>query len=186
MRGSGWTTRPVLVITRPISPRPVTPAVQEAYRKQRDAEWEARLRRAEQAGRRLTVLGSPEPRYYPELPVIQALSATWEGRVWVQRRSDEWDGDGPIDVLTAAGDYIGTFPAGTTALPDGMAAFIELDEFHVASVVVRRLPAAVRCAEIVTPVIRSSILSTTHYSAPWKGALSWWVRNPPSNCRSGW
>ena len=64
------------VITRPISPRPVTPAVQEAYRKQRDAEWEARLRRAEQAGMRLTVLGSPEPRYYPELPVIQALSAT--------------------------------------------------------------------------------------------------------------
>lgn len=82
-------------------------------------------------------------------PVLQALSATWEGRVWVQRRSDEWDGDGPIDVLTADGDYIGTFPAGSTALPDafgpdGMAAFIEFDEFHVASVVVRRLPAAVR------------------------------------------
>ena len=137
------------VITRPISPRPVTPAVQEAYLKQRDAEWEARLRRAEQAGRRLTVLGSSEPRYYPELPVILALSARWEGGVWVQRRSDKWDGDGPIDVLTAAGDYIGTFPAGSTALPDafgpdGMTAFIEFDEFHVASVVVRRLPAAVR------------------------------------------
>ena len=29
-------------------------------------------------------------------------------------------------------------------------------------------------------------LSTMHYSAPWKGALSWWVRKPPSNCRSGW
>ena len=27
---------------------------------------------------------------------------------------------------------------------------------------------------------------TFYYSAPWKGALSWWVRNPPSNCRSGW
>ena len=137
------------VITRPISPRPVTPAVQEAYLKQRDAEWEARLRRAEQAGRRLTVLGSPEPRYYPELPVIQALSATWEGRVWVQRRSDEWDGDGPIDVLTPDGDYVGTFPVGTTALPDafgpdGLVAFVELDEMDVATVVVRRLPAAVR------------------------------------------
>ena len=23
-------------------------------------------------------------------------------------------------------------------------------------------------------------------SAPWKGALSWWVRIPPSNCRSSW
>ena len=29
-------------------------------------------------------------------------------------------------------------------------------------------------------------LYTVVYSAPWKGALSWWVRNPPSNCRSGW
>ena len=31
-------------------------------------------------------------------------------------------------------------------------------------------------------------LSSLHdlYRAPWKGALSWWVRTPPSNCRSGW
>ena len=52
-------------------------------------------------------------------------------------------------MLTAEGDYVGTFPAGTTALPDafgpdGLAAFIVLDEFDVATVVVRRLPAAVR------------------------------------------
>ncbi len=137
------------VITRPINPRPVTPAVQEAYRKQSDAEREARVRRAEQAGRRLTVMGSFEPSFYPELSVIQALSATWEGRIWVQRRGDELDGGGPIDVLTPDGDYIGTFSAGTTALPDafgpdGLVAFIELDEFDVATVVVRKLPAAVR------------------------------------------
>ena len=29
-------------------------------------------------------------------------------------------------------------------------------------------------------------MSSLLYSAPWKGALSWWVRSPPSNCRSGW
>ena len=133
------------VITRPISPRPVTPAVKEAYRKKQAAESEAQLRQAEQAGRRLTVLGYFEPPFYPELSVIQALSATWEGRIWVQRRGDEWDGGGPIDVLASDGDYIGTFPVGTTAMPDafgpdGLAAFIEFDEMDVARVVVRRLP----------------------------------------------
>lgn len=143
------TRRVERVVTRPISPRPVTPAVKEAYAKQRDAEMETRLRRAEEAGRRLTLLGSSEPPFYPVLPVIEALAATWEGRIWVQRRGDAWDGGGPIDVLTPAGDYVGTFAAGSTAMPDafgpdGLAAFVEFDEFEVASVVVRRLPAAVR------------------------------------------
>ncbi len=44
---------------------------------------------------------------------------------------------------------MGTYPTGATAMPDafgpdGLAAFIELDELDVASVVVRRLPAEVR------------------------------------------
>ena len=56
---------------------------------------------------------------------------------------------GPIDVVTAEGRYVGTFPAGATKMPDafgpgGLAAFIELDDLDVASVVVRRLPAEVR------------------------------------------
>ena len=60
-----------------------------------------------------------------------------------------WRSPGPIDVVTADGRYVGTFTTEATAMPDafgpnGMAAFIELDEFEVASVVVRRLPAAVR------------------------------------------
>ena len=51
--------------------------------------------------------------------------------------------------MTADGRYVGTFTTEATAMPDAfgpnsMAAFIELDEFEVASVVVRRLPAAVR------------------------------------------
>lgn len=137
------------VITRPIGPRPVTQAVKDAYVKRRDAEMEARLRRAGEAGRRLTIMGRAEPRFHPVLAVVEALAATWDGRIWVQRRGDAWDGGGPIDVLTPAGDYIGTFPTGSIAMPDafgpgGLAAFVEFDEFGVASVVVRRLPAAVR------------------------------------------
>ena len=137
------------VITRPISPRPVTPAVKEAYAKRREADFEARLRRAEEAGRRLTVLGRSEPVFFPELSVVEGVAATWDGRIWVQRRGDAWDGGGPIDVLTPAGEYVGTFPAGSPAMPDafgpdGLAAFSEFDEFGVVSVVVRRMPAAVR------------------------------------------
>ena len=65
------------------------------------------------------------------------------------RRSGELLEDGPIDVLTADGEYVGTYRTGATKMPDafgpnGLAAFIEVDEFDVASVVVRRLPAAVR------------------------------------------
>ena len=133
----------VRIVTRPIRPRPVTPAIEESYKKQREAESAERRLQAEQAGFR-TLSSGGEPTFYPELPVIQALSATWEGRIWVQRRGEELDAGGPIDVLTAEGDYMGTLPAGATAMPDafgpdGLAAFIELDEFDVASVVVRRI-----------------------------------------------
>ena len=70
-------------------------------------------------------------------------------RIWVQRRGDEPGSPGPIDVLTSDGRYVGTFAAETTGMPDafgpnGMAAFIEFDEFDVARVVVRRLPAPMR------------------------------------------
>ena len=72
------------------------------------------------------------------------LATTWTGRIWGQRPGDDPNVGGAIDVLTPEGNYIGTFRAGVTALPDasgpdGLAAFIELDEMDVATVVVRRL-----------------------------------------------
>ena len=70
-------------------------------------------------------------------------------RIWVQRRGDLPEIDGPIDVLTVGGEYVGTYAADATKIPnafgpDGLAAFIEFDEFDVARVVVRRLPTEVR------------------------------------------
>ena len=146
------------VITRPLQPERVTPAIEEAEKERMLARRQAfggsgRTRMIEVRGADGSVQSSsyelPEPAFFPELSVIHALSSTWEGRIWVQRRGKYPETDGPIDVLTAEGDYLGTFPAGTTALPDafgpdGLAAFIELDEMDVATVVVRRLPAAVR------------------------------------------
>ena len=146
------------VIVRPFDPAPVTPAIEEAEKERMQALQAAmggggRTKMLEIRGpdgsSQSTTFQRPEPTFFPELPVIHAVSGTWEGRIWVQRRGDEPDSGGAIDVLTAEGDYLGTFPAGTTALPDafgpdGLAAFIELDEFDVATVVVRRLPVAVR------------------------------------------
>ncbi|WP_419164231.1 hypothetical protein [Candidatus Palauibacter sp.] len=83
--------------------------------------------------------------FYPEIPVLLRLQTTWEGRIWVMRQGESLLEDGPIDVLTTEGGYVGTYRTGTTEMPDafgpnGLAAFIELGEFDVPSVVVRRLP----------------------------------------------
>ena len=91
-----------------------------------------------------------KPSYYPEVPVLRGLAATWGGRIWVQRRGELPESDGgPIDVVTVAGEYVGTFRTGATKVPDafgpgGLAAFIEFDENDVPRVAVRRLPAEVR------------------------------------------
>ena len=50
--------------------------------------------------------------FYNEIPVV--LQTTWEGRIWVQRRAEEFFEDGPIDVLAADGEYVGTYRAGAT------------------------------------------------------------------------
>ncbi|MDE2652958.1 MAG: hypothetical protein OXI71_03995 [Gemmatimonadota bacterium] len=149
------------VIRRPIQPMPVTEAI-------RRAERERRL----EATRNRPVTGSGEPnpaalaminsflaaqeaevesmRFFPEVPVIESLRATWEGTLWVQRSTEPGAGEpGPIDLITPDGRYIGTIPQGRLAMPDafgpgGLIAFIEKDEFDVPVITVRRIPAAIR------------------------------------------
>ncbi|MYF60496.1 MAG: hypothetical protein F4179_02280 [Gammaproteobacteria bacterium] len=141
------------VLTRPFRPEPVTARIRDReIERQLEEEEERAARRnprfaaafAEMARERIQNM-----EFYPEVPVVRDLQTSWEGTIWVLRRGEEPVSDGAIDVLTPDGRYIGTFAAGTTALPDafgpdGLAAFIERDEFDVASVVVRRLPADVR------------------------------------------
>ena len=147
------------IIRRPFDPEPVTEAVREAHEERTAA---ARRALGGTGSRRLMLVGAaqgnnPRPeatfdledRYYHEVPVLRDLATTWEGRIWVRRGGEEPNSDGPIDVLTAEGTYVGTYATGTTEMPDafgpgGLAAFIELDEFDVARVVVRRLPVEVR------------------------------------------
>ena len=153
------------IIRRPLRPEPVTPRIEKAYLEAQEAARRegggasggvVMMRSVGTGGGNPSggssqsfTLEMPEPTFYPELSVLRDLSTTWDGNIWVRRRGDEPESDGPIDVVTADGRYVGTFPKDATEIPDafgpnGMAAFIELDDFDVARVVVRRLPATVR------------------------------------------
>lgn len=153
------------VLRRPFNPRTVTPAIQEAEKKRRLDELEAgggpRMRIVAQGPGGQNLSPSPEAiremmrgqveamEFYPELPVLMNLVTGWGGKIWAVRRGDPPVEAGPIDILTPAGEYVGTFSRGATPLPsafgpDGMVAFIERDEFDVPTVVVKRLPAALR------------------------------------------
>ena len=100
-------------------------------------------------------------RFMPDVPVVRNVRTTWDGTIWVLRRGPDPVGEalslsgtgeseaGPIDVLRVEGQYIGTFAPEETALPgafgpDGLVAFVETDEYDVATIVVKRLPEAIR------------------------------------------
>lgn len=76
------------------------------------------------------------------IPVIQAITVDRAGRIWVRRAGSRDYDRGPVDVITADGRYLGTFPEGTRLPdafgPDGRTAYIEADELGVQRVVVRR------------------------------------------------
>lgn len=138
----------VRTITRPFRPKPVTSRIEEEYKRQRE---EMSGQTGETGGRSSSFfLGWAE--FYPEIPAIQEIATTWDGRIWVMRQGDDLLEDGPIDVLTADGEYVGTYPTGVTRMPDafgpdGLAVFIEYEEhdvYDVAIVVARRLPVEVR------------------------------------------
>ena len=143
-RGGGKAAR---IVTRPFKPEPVTEKIKEEHRK---APVVYRATSSSGGGEPASLsIELPEAPFYHELPVLRALSTTWEGHIWVQRRGEEPESDGPIDILTAEGEYVGTYRTRETEMPDafgpgGLAAFIELDEFDVASVVVRRLATEAR------------------------------------------
>lgn len=151
------------VIQRPLVPEPLTPEGQQEYEERTAAAREEIGRAVGTTGLRMVQFqrrgggGNPTPtatvqleqKYYHEIPVLRDLAVTRDSRIWVQRRGELPEDDGPIDVVTASGQYVGTYAADAVQMPDafgpdGLAAFIELDEFDVARVVVRRLPADVR------------------------------------------
>jgi len=147
---------------RPLHPEPVTDRLISAERNRRLKELEAtpdeQLRQvfvngqlaSPQVNREIRREWIEETQFFDEVPVIRGLRTSWNGRIWVQRRGELPAGDdGPVDVLDSEGRYVGSYRAGATAIPsafgpNGLAAFLETDEYGVATVVVRRLSAEVR------------------------------------------
>lgn len=153
------------ILRRPIPPLAVTEAMERVERERR-LEIES--------NRTITQRGSAPPpsvvefidnmrslqreavenmRFFPEVPLIAAVRATWDGTLWVQRSTEPGSGDpGPIDMIAPDGRYLGTLQTGTAALPDmpdafgpdGFVAFIGADAFDVPVITVRRLPPAIR------------------------------------------
>ncbi len=139
------------IVTRPFRPRPVTDRIRNEEIERRLKSFEGRqpmtgdsaMQAAVQAMIDAQRAGIESMEFYTEMPVVLALRTDWEGTVWVRRRGEAGAGDDPIDVITADGRYLGTFPPGSTALPDafgpdGLVAFVETDDLDVPYVVVKR------------------------------------------------
>ncbi|MCY4572208.1 MAG: hypothetical protein OXF01_05345 [Gemmatimonadetes bacterium] len=145
------------VYTRPFPPEPITDRFFQADRERRlrnlNATPDEDLRGTTMDGvslespatvRRRRLRRIENLQHGSEVPVIRDLGTTWDGHIWVVRRGEEPTSDGPIDVISPDGRYIGSYPAGFTGMPAafgpaGLVAFIERDEFGVESVVVTRL-----------------------------------------------
>ena len=145
------------ILTRPFSPQPVTERIERAERDRRLREVGQGSVIRTSGGVRVPGGGGgdqarqriEELEFFEEVPVVRRLRTSWNGRIWIQRRGDEPLEDGSIDVVTSDGRYVGSYSAGATPLPrafgpEGLAAFVERDEFDVETIVVKRLPENVR------------------------------------------
>jgi len=105
---------------------------------------------AQDAIRRMQVERLRESPFWPEIPVVGALAVGWDGLIWVEQAQIDPDEDGPIDLFRADGGYAGTIPANHSVRipsafgPNGMAAWVERDEFDVPTIRVARLSAGLR------------------------------------------
>lgn len=170
----------VRILHRALAARPISDDIRRDYRKKRiDAAHVALsegLERSRGLVREMLEQAASAPRalrerrirdnienvrFYPEIPLVDGLRATWEGTLWVLRTPEDGypsesvglgrlaGSPAPIDVVTSDGRYVGTFPAPVAAMPvafgpDGLVAFVEIDEFDVPTVIVKRLPDEVR------------------------------------------
>lgn len=152
-------------LRRDLHPEPVTRRTREAAREHRLREMEegrgfaagfgegagAEMPPGFADGMRESMRAAIEDReFFDVVPVLRAMRATRDGALWVERNGEQpWTEFGPIDVMRVDGEYVGTFAAGATKMPDafgpdGLVAFVELDELDIPSIVVRRLPVEVR------------------------------------------
>ena len=137
-------------LRRPLQPIPVTKRMIDGERNrqlERVDETEG-LRHPSLIRMEREVIAKLE--FFEEVSILREMKTGWNGEIWVQRGGEEpLDDNGPIDVITMDGRYLGSFRAGAIQLPsafgpDGVVAFIETDELGVNTVVVKRLPATTK------------------------------------------
>ena len=129
-------------IERPIAPLPVDDEIMEAERE--------RYRQSSEAPTRTNVSvqfereGVEGRTFADEVPVLYGVAVDWEDQIWVARRGPTGQNDGPTDIVTPEGDYLGTLPPDGLRTPNafgpgGLLAYIERNEMDVPTVRVVRL-----------------------------------------------
>ena len=146
------------VIERKVAPEPVTEAIEEAERARQievltgSASSTIRLfdgaetlsgEAAEQFREQMSSM-IENMLFSEEIPVVTGMAVDGEGRLWIARTAPDGAGDGPIDIMTPEGHYVGTLPPDAPRMPDafgpdGLMAYVETDEMDVPSVRVIRL-----------------------------------------------
>lgn len=145
------------VLTRPLSPEPVSQRIRQRTIASHLRHLEDRLAGGSSSAGLLPPRDPEESRqrirdrtFYHEVPVVRGMAVTWDGELWIQRRGeDPWDDDGPIDVFNADREYLGTLAVGQPAMPaafgpDGLVAHVERNELDVPTLVVSRLRVGAR------------------------------------------
>lgn len=145
------------VVERPIAPTPVTPEIQGAERERRLAALESGATQTQvrvmgggaAGGGTMDISGMERGRiqsmvFAESVPVIARMVADWWGRLWVERAGPRPGEDGPTDIVTPDGRYLGTIPAGGIRAPaafgpDGLLVYVTRDEYEAAVVEVRQL-----------------------------------------------
>ncbi len=132
------------VIERPIAPLAVDEAIREAARERYRAQDEAMAGVAGRSPIRFEREGVEALVFADEVPVIADIVVDWDDRIWVTRTDEVGADDGPTDIVTPDGRYIGTLASDGLRTPDAfgpnsLIAYIERDEMDVPSVRVVRL-----------------------------------------------
>ena len=141
-------------LERPVEPVRVTASLQEEERRRRSAEME------EGGASRIQVIGSAvdvsqglldamrrgveDMIFADEVPVIANVAVDLDDRIWVARSGPLGQDDGPTDIVTPAGGYVGTLSPDGLRIPGafgvgGLMAYVESDELGVQTVRVIRL-----------------------------------------------
>lgn len=148
-------------LERPIEPVPVTDRIAEAERERQLAELAegggpggAVMLTATSGGggsigvdreaiRKMMEDRIADMLFADAIPVIAAVAVDWNDRIWLQRSALPGE-DGPTDVLTPDGRYLGTIAPDGMRIPqafgpEGLVAYVEEDDLGVQTVRVARL-----------------------------------------------